>query len=72
MILIGFAKKIKFLAITKVRPNLTSSSAKKYKGFSKFIKGKIFGHVFNFFKFVNNLLAKIVWTGAIAEVQTVV
>ena len=34
-----------FLAITEVRPNLTSSSANKYKGFSKFIKGIFFGQV---------------------------
>ena len=46
LILLGFAEKIKFLAVPEVRPNLTSSSAEKYKGFSKFIKGKIFGHVF--------------------------
>ena len=31
LILIWFAKKIKFLAITKVRPNLTLNLAKKYK-----------------------------------------
>ena len=45
-------KKKKFLAITKVRPNLTSSSAEKYKGFSKFIKGKKFRRVFKFLNFL--------------------
>jgi hypothetical protein len=45
LILKCFAEKIKFLAITEVRPNFTSSSAKKYKGFSNFIKGKNFRRV---------------------------
>ena len=51
LILLGFAIKIKFLALPEVRPNLTSSSAEKYKGFSKFIKGKHFGRFFQFLNF---------------------
>ena len=33
LILLGFAKKIKFLAVPEVRPNLTSSSAENTKDF---------------------------------------
>ena len=40
LIILGFAKKIKFLAVREVRPNLTSCLNEIYKGFSKFIKGK--------------------------------
>ena len=40
-ILIG-ANKIEFIAVREVRPNLTRCLIKIYKGFSKFIKGKLF------------------------------
>jgi hypothetical protein len=43
----------------------------KYKGFSKFIKGNNWQHVF-YYLFLNNCLAQIRWMGVIAEVQTVV
>ena len=33
LILIGFAQKIKFLAVSEVRPNLTSSSTENTKDF---------------------------------------
>ena len=33
LILLGFAKKIEFLAVLEVRPNLTSSSAENTKDF---------------------------------------
>jgi hypothetical protein len=51
LIIFGFAQKFKFLAVPEVRPNLTSSSPQKYKGFSKFLKGKKFWHVFIIFYF---------------------
>jgi hypothetical protein len=45
---------------------------RKYKGFSKFIMGKKFWHLFQLFLVLSNFIAKIGWTGVIAEVQTVV
>ena len=39
LILLGFAKKIEFLAVPEVTANLTSCLVEKYKGFEKFIKG---------------------------------
>ena len=36
LILLGFAKKIKILAVPEVRPNLTSSSAENTKDFQNF------------------------------------
>ena len=49
LILLGFATKIKFLAVPEIRPNLTSCLDEIYKGFQKFIKGKKFRHFFLFF-----------------------
>ena len=54
LILLGFAKKIKILAVREVTANLTSFLVEKYKGFKKLIKGNFFRHVFPFlyiFKF---------------------
>ena len=48
LILLGFAKKIKFLAVLEVTANLTSCLVEKYKGFEKFIKGNFFRYVFHF------------------------
>ena len=36
LILLGFAKKLLFLAVPEVRPNLTSSSAENTKDFQNF------------------------------------
>jgi hypothetical protein len=45
---------------------------RKYKGFSKFIKGQKIPTRISIFLVLSNFIAKIGWTGVIAEVQTVV
>ena len=50
-ILLGFANKIKFLALTEVRSNSTTCLVEIYKGFQKFIKGKKCRQSFKFLKF---------------------
>ena len=57
-ILIGFAKKIKILAVREVRPNCTWSFVEKYKGLKKFIKGNFFRHIFSFFYIAKNFNKK--------------
>ena len=57
-ILIGFAKKIKILAVREVRPNCTRSFVEKYKGLKKFIKGNFFRHIFSFFYIAKNFNQK--------------
>ena len=54
-VLLGFAKKNKFLAVPEVRPNSTSCLDQIYKGFPKCIKGKKFRH-FIFILFFNIFL----------------
>ena len=48
LILLGFAKTIKFLSVREVRANLTSCLVEKYKGFEKFIMRNFFRFVFRF------------------------
>ena len=49
LILIGSAKQIKFLAVSEVRPNLTSSSAENREDFQNLKRGKISDAFFNIF-----------------------
>ena len=65
-------KKIRLIRGLKHRARWPSFFSQKYKGFLKFIKGKHFQRVFSIFLFFNNFIAKIEWTGVIAEVQTVI
>jgi hypothetical protein len=55
LVLLGFNKRIKVLAVPEVRPNLTQSLVEKYKWFEKFRKGFFFRHVFSFFYFQTKL-----------------
>ena len=54
LILIGFAKEIKFLAVSEVTANLTSCLVEKYKGSKKLIKGNFFRHTFCFLPILKN------------------
>ena len=71
LILLGFAKKIKILAVREVTANLTSLSVKKYKGFDKLIKGIFFPTHFLYFAYLKIFLAKNESWGVNTVVQTV-
>ena len=74
MILLWFAKKIKFLAVLEVRPNLGKFRAKIYKGFAKFIKEKYFHMYFLFYSlnsfFRQNWLRRLESWGPDASLDT--